>query len=773
MRRKATGSILGFALCLSALGIMAGGRAAVLHAQESAPSSADLIAKAWAAHNGKDTEKAFAITQQVIDLYGAEADRQQAALKAMPNTKEDIDQVKSLNDVATAYFIRGESLMRQQKAAEAIKTFRLIIDKYPYAKAWDQYGWYWSVAEKAQASIWKLEGKDPQEETIKHKVSQHETKLILNDPGREDFVQYEQYGEFQNPGTENYKYVIKDQEGLSLAVGEGIYPNTSSIRFDPEYKKAVKEKRLEGSMWDFTQSPDLQAAFYKWATSSEPQGVRLYYIASIFEKAGLVKSAIKAYYAIVVHYPGAYGWTYFKTPWYVGPAAITRINYLLRRNPQLGYKLSGADIRVVNGFDNDVANDKFFVAPGKFVKANGLFEKFRPKPSPDTLTIRRRLGKGRVHLVQYETGDWQLLVEGKPHSIKGVTYLPVKVGESPQEQTLSNWMENDFNKNGKIDGPYDAFVDKNGNGRQDPDEPSLGDFELMKEMGVNTVRVYHQPGVKINKELLRELYQKYGIMTIVGDYLGVYAIGSGAQWNPGTDYTNEEQKQRMLAQVKEMVSDLKDEPFVLFWLLGNENVYGVACNAKAQPAAYYQFANEAAKLIKSIDSEHPVALCNGDVFYLDKFAKNTPDIDIFGANAYRGEEGFGFLWRQVKDQTDKPAFITEYGCSAYSRGKTPDEGEQLQADYHRGSWEDIEDNMAFGDGSGNALGSVVFEWLDEWWKGYEPTIHDKEGLWMGPFPDGYMHEEWLGICGQGDGAQSPYLRQLRKVYYTYQKLWRK
>jgi len=80
--------------------------------------------------------------------------------------------------------------------------------------------------------------------------------------------------------------------------------------------------------------------------------------------------------------------------------------------------------------------------------------------------------------------------------------------------------------------------------------------------------------------------------------------------------------------------------------------------------------------------------------------------------------------------------------------------------------------MAFSGGAGTALGGVVFEWLDEWWKAYEPAIHDYKGLWSGPFPDGYMHEEWLGMSGQGDGKLSPFLRQLRKSYYMYQKKWK-
>src|SRR4030042_776360 len=242
----------------------------------------------------------------------------------------------------------------------------------------------------------------------------------------------------------------------------------------------------------------------------------------------------------------------------------------------------------------------------------------------------------------------------------------------------------------------------------------------------------------------------------------MYGLGSGATWDPGTDYKNEEHKKNMIESVTKMVLEYKDEPFILFWLLGNENVYGYACNANTEPEAFFQFANEAAKAIKAIDPEHPVAICSGDILFLDKFGKLAPDIDIFGTNAYRGDYGFGRLWKSVKEEADRPGFITEFGCPAYAEGKPVPEAEELQAEYHLGSWEDIENNMAFTEGAGNSLGGVVFEWLDEWWKAYEPKGHDTRGLWAGPFPDGFMHEEWLGVCGQGDGKLSPYLRQLSK-----------
>ncbi|MCX6913825.1 MAG: hypothetical protein NT167_12370, partial [Verrucomicrobia bacterium] len=184
---------------------------------------------------------------------------------------------------------------------------------------------------------------------------------------------------------------------------------------DPELKKAIKEKRLDGDLWDFVYSPDMEAAFLKWATSSEPQGVKLFCTGLILERSGLITQAVKCYYSIVVNFPGSYGWTYWHTPWYVGQAAIAKINFLLRRNPQLGYKLEGAAINIINGFDNDISNDIALANPGRFVKVDLAQEAAKVKPTADSLIIKKKVGKGKVRLVQYENDDWQLLVEDKPY----------------------------------------------------------------------------------------------------------------------------------------------------------------------------------------------------------------------------------------------------------------------------------------------------------------------------------------------------------------------
>jgi len=603
----------------------------------------------------------------------------------------------------------------------------------------------------------------------------------LYDQGTEEIVDYEKYGKFHNVGTREYYYEIIDEEGLAQAVGEGVYPNGISIYKDPGYKEYTKAGLLEGSHWDFVNIDDVRASFYKWATAEEEPGVAQFYTALALERAGLLTQAIKAYYACVIHFPNSVGYTYFQTPWYIGRTAVDKIMYLTRKYPQLGIKLVGAEVYVQNGFDNEPRNDVVITMPGQLVRRKPE-EVLPQKQDVSKMKIKRvRVNGKRVKLVQYENGHWQLLIDGKPYTIKAVSYFPVTVGQSPDEGNLEDWMNQDRNGNGKPDAPFDAWVDKNRNNVQDPDEKPIGDFALFKEMGVNTLRLYHHA---TNKQLLRELYEKYGIMVMMGDFLGMYTIGSGASWEEGTDYRNEQQRKNMLESVKEMVMEYKDEPYILMWVLGNENNYGGTFghvggvgNAGEYPQVYYSFVNEVAKFIHQIDPDHPVAICNGETLFLDIFAKFAPEVDIFGLNSYRGEHGFEHtLWYDVKLTCDRPVVIMEYGCPVYIDDKPVEYQEEMQAQYHWGAWTGIYYNTC-GYGVGNALGGVVFEWVDGWWKSgqpprYSPWVHETKGNWIGPFPGEWSYEEWFGICGQGDGTKSPFLRQIRKVFYTYKKLWK-
>jgi beta-glucuronidase len=745
----------------------------LLKTKGSEIDSEEMIKKAWEASSKSDLESIDNIIRQAKDKLIKEVKQQQALLKGFPK-RGDEQAYKTYNDYSTLLFIRGEILMNLSRKEEAIAQFKEIIDHYKWGQAWDpSRGSYWSVAEKSQDSIDVITGVANDNDHVPQKSLR--TKPYLNTKGTEQIIDYTKYGKFTNVGTEQYKYSMADQEGLAKAVGEGIYPNESAIYENPRRDDLRKEGRLKGGHWEYINTDDLEAAYFKWATAPEPWGVKLFYLGMIFEKAEMYYDALKAYHALIVHFPETSAMTYWQTPWYPAQAAVAKIRHIIRFHPELNLDYKWMSVQVQNSFDNEVENDVTITYPGK-IMTKGIVDKVKEKLNIEKCVlgkVNKRIGNGEVSLIQYENGHWQLLVKGEPYVIKGITYAPTKTGQSPDKGTLADWMTEDTNGNGKVDGPYDAWVDKNGNNVQDSDEPIVGDFALMKEMGVNTMRIYHN-GKVINKELLRDMYHKYGIRVIVGDFLGKYAFDSGASWFEGTDYENPEHKKKMLESVKKMVLEHKDEPYVLFWLLGNENNYGVGCNADKKPEAYFRFVDEVAQFIKSLDKNHPVAISNGDTLFLDIFAKYSPNVDIYGANVYRGDYGFGSFWQQVAEATGRPAIITEYGCPAFAKHLTLEEAETAQAEYHNGNWSDIEENLAGRNrGVGHSLGGIAFEWMDEWWKNYEPFRHDRKSDAIGPFPGGYYFEEWFGLIGQGNGQNSPFLRHLRPVYHFYKKAWNK
>ena len=341
--------------------------------------------------------------------------------------------------------------------------------------------------------------------------------------------------------------------------------------------------------------------------------------------------------------------------------------------------------------------------------------------------------------IQKAPEGYRLKINDKPSLIRGVCYTPIPVGK---------------------DYEYNFWGD--------PNKPWMVDGKLMKEMGVNTVRFYRiGKNPKEVRRVLDDLYRKFGIRSLMGNYLGYWS------WPP-PNYTNEEFKKKVRAQVLEMVRLYKDSPGVLLWILGNENNYSFdrniqrwsseAIDALPSPEArraekarvYYSFVNELAKEIKTIDSKHPVVMGVGEVNSLDIAKAVCPDIDALGMIAYRGP-GFGNLFRQVKEKFDLPVVMVEWGSDSYNAA-TRDEDEENQAEFLKSQWQDIERNAFGGNGAGNSLGGTLFEWTDEWWKSNENisttwSVHDTAGHWQSTAYhfDAYgadkmnMNEEWWGI----------------------------
>ncbi len=403
---------------------------------------------------------------------------------------------------------------------------------------------------------------------------------------------------------------------------------------------------------------------------------------------------------------------------------------------------------------------------------------------------------GKVKAVKYDDGTWELLVDDKPYFIKGVIFTPVKIGETPAEATMRDWMYYDDNHDGKNDTAFETWLDVNNNDKKDPSEEKEGDFSLLKKMGCNTIRLYHvasdnpilkgiytaEPGTALqynhaeNKAVLRSLYKDYGIMVIMSNFLGSWTIGSGATWDEGTDYANPAHRENIKKSVKAMILDNKEEPYVLMWLLGNENNIAdwSRCNAKEKPKEYATLIGELADMIHELDPEHPVAVCDGDnQNTLQEYAKYAQGIDIVAYNAYRGKFGFGNLWKSVKRVLDRPVFISEFGMFAYN--KNTGEDQDTQEEYLKGCWKDIVNNSAQNYApdkktSGNSLGGVIFDWLDRWYMDGSPSQHGF-GANYSPFSsDNLRHEEWFGVMSMGNGKDW-LKRQKRKAYDYFKDVW--
>jgi beta-glucuronidase len=263
------------------------------------------------------------------------------------------------------------------------------------------------------------------------------------------------------------------------------------------------------------------------------------------------------------------------------------------------------------------------------------------------------------------------------------------------------------------------------------------------------------------------MYADHGIMAAMGDFLGSYSVASGATWEKGTDYRDPVQLKNMLLSVESMVLEFKDEPWLLMWIIGNENnlTQFTKTNAAQCPKEYAQFVERVARRIHELDPNHPVCLCNGDTVLIEKYATYAPSVDIFGANCYRGK-GFGDLWDTVARVYDKPVILTEFGIGTVSLTMDEVEDESIAAEVHKADWEDIEAHMAGKKTPGNALGGFAFEWVDNWWYNDMPFQHNAN------YNPGGWNLEHNGITSQGDGSCSPTLRHLKKTYQVYQSLWK-
>lgn len=372
-------------------------------------------------------------------------------------------------------------------------------------------------------------------------------------------------------------------------------------------------------------------------------------------------------------------------------------------------------------------------------------------------------GQNDKVVVTSSDSGYKLTVNGKPIFINGMNWDYFPIGTN---YNYSLWKQSDDVIMAALD----------------------HEMPLLKNMGVNAIRQY----TGVPAKWVKYIYENYGIYTMLNHSFGRYGLTIKGKWEPNIDYSNQDVKELLLKETKEMVSQYKQTPGILLFLLGNENNYGlfwrgaetenipVAERVSTKEAYHmYKLFNDAVKELKEIDKNHPMAICNGDLLFSDIIAKECKDIDILGINCYRGLT-FTDLYNRVKKELNIPVLLTEFGSDAYNTLANK-EDQEFQAKVLLSNWKEIYEN-AYGMGkNNNSLGGFTFQFSDGWWKTGQTILldeHDVTASWSnGGYSNDFvigennMNEEWFGICAKGrTNERGIYELYPRAAYYILQNI---
>ena len=317
------------------------------------------------------------------------------------------------------------------------------------------------------------------------------------------------------------------------------------------------------------------------------------------------------------------------------------------------------------------------------------------------------------------------------------------------------------------------------------------EMALLKNMNVNVIRQY----TGVPAKWVKYIYENYGIFTMLNDSFGRYGLTIDGVWTPVTNYSDPRTQEILLSTIEKLVTDYKNTPGILMYLLGNENNYGlfwagaetedfpdgqekIDAVGELRGRPMYRLMNEAAKKMKAIDDSHPVAICNGDVLFIDIIAEECKDVDIYGTNMYRGVS-FGDAFQVVKEKLNIPIMFTEFGSDAFNAIEYQ-EDQKMQAYYMVNNWKEIYENAAGLGKANNSIGGFTFQFSDGWWKaGFDDRkdadTQQTESTWNAggytidqAYPGANnMNEEWFGICAKGPtNERGLYTLYPRAAYYA-------
>ncbi len=359
---------------------------------------------------------------------------------------------------------------------------------------------------------------------------------------------------------------------------------------------------------------------------------------------------------------------------------------------------------------------------------NVRWRKANSHPGPSTVQVSGR----------------QLLVNGQPFVVNGLSYGPISIGE-----------------------------DWRGALRDRPDR-YLVDFPLIAATGANTVRIYTS---FLTTAMLDAAWANglFVIPTFPVDPLQVTCP-------TGRDFITD--------RFRDMVNQWKNHPAILFWLVGNEvNVNLGTANLCGDWYPALDAMAQAAHVAEG-PSFHPVGTANADTGFSDicqpgcSDDTTLPNVDLWGVQIYRGcSFGTAFAEYAAKADCSRPLVVTEFGADSWDSlsGPSGAENQAMQATCLATLLGEADQALAVRTPGGVSSGQVVFEWADEWWKAFptpggdcDTTVswaqHDTCKNWESlAYPDPAMNEEWWGITGLD--AANPNVRAPRAAQTTVGNAW--
>ena len=289
--------------------------------------------------------------------------------------------------------------------------------------------------------------------------------------------------------------------------------------------------------------------------------------------------------------------------------------------------------------------------------------------------------------IEVEIKDKKMIVDGKPFYMKGICYHPVKIGKTKRSfETLTE------------------------------------DLTLMKEAGINTIRVYEPID---NIQVLDELHNA-GIKVVISfgyNQKGRFDIVSGTFIN--------------------YIRKYKDHDAILMWELGNEYNYNPQWFG-GDINNWYKSMEFVAQIIQLEDPSRLVSSAHGDLPSMDAL-NIAPSIQIWGMNVYRWDQPQSIFeeWEAI---SNKPMYFAELGADSYMTKSTENykkgENQLAQADANRIILEKVLSN------NDKNIGSFIFQFTDGLWKAGNPKKQDTGGSAPnsdGTPYDGTANEEFWGI----------------------------